>query len=151
MYQARDVMNTKVVTVASDATINETIELLLGNHISGAPVVDSKGNLVGVISEFQLLETIFDPSVRSEKVGDLMTRSVITVHEETLLADVATLFIKHRIRRLPVLDNGRLVGIISRSSLLRYVVQSGDKIVHYLNDVKSFAESHAAELESVAD
>lgn len=151
MYQARDVMTSKVVTVSSEATVSETIDLLLNHHISGAPVVDSRGNLVGVISEFQLLETIFDPTVRNGFVADFMTRSVISVHEETLLADVATLFIKHRIRRMPVVDKGRLVGIISRSNLLRYVVQAGDRIVNYLKDVKSYAESHAAELDSVAN
>jgi CBS-domain-containing membrane protein len=80
-----------------------------------------------------------------------MTRHVISVHEETLLADVATLFIKHRIRRMPVVDKGRLVGIISRSNLLRYVVQSGDIIEDYLKDVKSYAESHAEEFNTLAN
>lgn len=151
MYQARDVMTSKVITVPLDATVSETIVLLLNHHISGAPVVDSKGELVGVISEFQLLETIFDPDVCSGTVADYMTKNVISVQEETLLADVAALFTQHRIRRIPVVNNGRIVGIVSRSNLLRYVVQAGDKITNFLVDVRCYAESHAKELTSVAN
>lgn len=145
MYQASDVMTTNVTTIAPDATVDEAIGVLLENQISGLPVVDARGMLVGMISEFQLLETVFDPQIRNESVRGFMTRDVIAVDDGALLADVASLFIMHRIRRVPVLRDGQLVGLITRRDLLRYVAKAGDQIDTFLNEVRRFATERSKE------
>jgi CBS domain-containing protein len=145
MYQASDVMTTNVTTIAPDATVDEAIGVLLDNQISGLPVVDARGMLVGMISEFQLLETVFDPQIRNESVRGFMTRDVIAVDDGALLADVASLFIMHRIRRVPVLRDGQLVGLITRRDLLRYVAKAGDQIDTFLNEVRRFATERSKE------
>jgi CBS domain-containing protein len=145
MYQASDVMTTNVTTIAPDATVDEAIRVLLDNQISGLPVVDARGMLVGMISEFQLLETVFDPQIRNETVRGFMTRDVIAVDDGALLADVASLFIMHRIRRVPVLRDGQLVGLITRRDLLRYVAKAGDQIDTFLNEVRRFATERSKE------
>lgn len=145
MYQASDVMTSNVTTIAPDATVDEAIRVLLDNHISGLPVVDARGMLVGMISEFQLLETVFDPQIRNESVRGFMTRDVIAVDEGALLADVASLFIMHRIRRVPVLRDGQLVGLITRRDLLRYVAKAGDQIDTFLNEVRRYATERSKE------
>jgi len=145
MYQASYVMTTNVTTIAPDATVDEAIGVLLDNQISGLPVVDARGMLVGMISEFQLLETVFDPQIRNESVRGFMTRDVIAVDDGALLADVASLFIMHRIRRVPVLREGQLVGLITRRDLLRYVAKAGDQIDTFLNEVRRFATERSKE------
>jgi CBS domain-containing protein len=122
MRRARDVMNTNLVAVCADATVEETIRSLLEHHVSGAPIVDEQGYLVGIVSEFQLLEAIYRPEVKQEQVRDLMTKDVITVTEDAALSEVANLLLLHRIRRVPVVRDGKIVGIIARRDLLRCTV-----------------------------
>ena len=123
MFKAQDAMRGKVVTVTPDATVEETIHLLIDRNISGAPVVDGAGQLVGIISEYQLLEVTYDAALAGRHVRDFMTKDVISVRPDTPLGEVVTLFVVHRIRRLPVVQNGRMLGIISRRDVLRYLVQ----------------------------
>lgn len=126
MYRAEDVMTKNVVSVDQDGTVEQAIRTLLEHRISGAPVTDGAGNLVGIISEFQLLEVIYEPEMRTAPVSRLMTRDVLTVDEQTTLSDVANLFVVHRIRRVPVMRDGKVVGLISRRDLLRCVLDAGD-------------------------
>ena len=139
MYSARDVMTAEVIRCPESATVEEATRLLLDNKVSGAPVVDADGNVVGVISEYQLLELVYNPDLRRVPVAQFMTRDVLTVTEQTLLSDVAGMFLEHRIRRLPVLRNGRLVGLISRPDLLRYALDASDEMAEYLGALNSLA------------
>src|SRR4029078_5550170 len=124
MYRARDVMTTDVTTVSPKATVKEAIRTLVANGISGAPVVAEDGALVGIVSEYQLLEVIYDPDTKGLLVEDVMTKSVFSVDESAFLPEVAGLFIVHRIRRVPVLQDGRLVGLITRRDLLNYSLEA---------------------------
>lgn len=139
MYSARDVMSIDLVTISQDATVEEAIREIVAHGISGAPVVDDQGRLVGIISEFQLLEAIYTPEVKTRHVRDFMTREVLTVAEDTILSDAANLMIIHRIRRLPVLRDGEIVGVIARRDLLRYIIEAGDSLEEYLERVQTFA------------
>jgi CBS domain-containing protein len=124
MLTAQQVMHRKVVSVSSNATVEETIRLLRQLDISGAPVVDGDGMLVGIISDFALLGIVYEPEIRTAPVAELMTRDVLTVDEQTPLNEIADLFIRHRIRRVPVVRDGRLVGVVSRPDLLKHVLES---------------------------
>jgi CBS domain-containing protein len=149
MYQVKNAMHSKVVCARPEATVEEAIELLLENHISGAPVIDDGGQLVGIISQFQLLEVMYDPQIKNGRVRDFMTREVLTIDEDALLGTAVNLFVVHRIRRLPVVRLGRVVGVISRSDLLRYFVNTGEQIETFFANLKKasdFAETPAAAL-----
>lgn len=144
MYQAKDTMNSNVVSIHPEASIEQAIQKLLDHNVSGMPVIDASGKLVGVISEFQLLEVVYDPNLKGAEVQGFMTRDVITVDESALLATVASLFIVHRIRRIPVVRDGKVVGVVSRRDLLRYIVETGSKIENFFDELKGCTASNLA-------
>ena len=138
--QAKDIMTVNVISVSEDTPVHEIVGLLLKHRISAAPVVDEGRNVVGIVSEGDLLrpegtsrpqkqrpwwlEAIFTgKTVAYEKAqgrtaGAVMTRSVITVDEDAPLNEIAELLERHHIKRVPVLHDGRLSGIVSRANLL---------------------------------
>ena len=138
--KTQDVMTTNVVSVSEDTPIHEIVGLLLKHRISAVPVVDAAQNVVGMLSEGDLLrpeggsrsgterpwwlEAIFaGKTVEFDKThgrtaGSVMTRNVVTVDSETPLTEVAELLERYHIKRAPVLCNGKLVGIVSRANLL---------------------------------
>lgn len=143
--QARDIMTTPVLTVRRDATVQEVARLLLERHISAVPVVDADGILLGVVSEGDLirradagterhpswwLTLVSDPEddarsyLKSHglRAGDVMTHNVIVATEDTPVPQIAELLEKHRIKRVPVIRDGRVVGIVSRANLLQALV-----------------------------
>jgi CBS domain-containing protein len=124
MLTAGAIMTPDLVTVRPDASIEEAIELILREQISGLPVTDDSGRLVGVITEFALLAVAYDRRVKNHEVSQHMTRELITVEVDDPLSRVADLCIVHRVRRVPVLQEGRLVGIIARRDVLRALVDS---------------------------
>jgi CBS domain-containing protein len=139
---ASDVMVRDVVTVNPDATVQEVAVLLLKNRISGLPVVNAEGKLIGIVTEGDLLhraesgtdvrhsliaslftskESLAAEFVKSHsrKVSDIMTRDVFTASSATSLRDIATLLEKNGIKRIPIVDDGKLVGIVSRANLIQ--------------------------------
>ena len=136
MYTAKQVMQRNVVSLLPAATVEQAIRLLRELGFSGAPVVDRNGTLVGIISEFALLEIVYDPSIRTAPVSRFKTRDVLTVNEDTPLIDIATLFVRHRIRRVPVVRDGRLVGVVSRPDLLSHVLEAGEEVEESLHGMR---------------
>ncbi len=121
MVYAKDIMTGDIITIYPDATVGQAISILLDKRISGLPVVDSEGNLTGIITEFALLAAAYDGKVSQDAVSKHMTKQVMTVDEEATVKSIADLCILHRIRRLPVVRDGKLVGQISRRDVLRAV------------------------------
>ena len=119
MLTAQAVMTEDVVTIRPDSSIQEAIELLLKLGISGLPVTDEEGHLVGIVNEFALLAIAYDDQVREENVSQHMTTDVLTVDADAPVNKVADLCIAHRVRRVPVIKGGRLVGLISRRDVLK--------------------------------
>lgn len=120
--KVRDYMTSDLVTLTSDMDLFRAIDRLLIHQISGAPVLDEHGHLIGLLSEGDCLKGILAGSY-FEEVGGTVA-SVMTVVVETIDADAdivkaAEHFIRMRRRRLPVVDEGRLVGQISRRDILR--------------------------------
>ncbi len=114
----RDVMTTDVVSTTPDESVDEAARLLTFHHVSGLPVCEGD-RVVGVVSEADLI------SKRGATVGDIMTTPVIGVEETTPAVEVAALLTEERIKRVPVLRQGRLVGLIGRSNVVSWVAGQG--------------------------
>jgi CBS domain-containing protein len=142
--RAHQIMTRKVVSVMPEQSVFQAANLMLRNHVSGLPVVDEKGAIVGIVSEGdflrrseigtprsrnRLLGFIFshggaaDDYVREHgrKVSEVMTPSPITVSEDASLSEIVTVMERNHIKRVPVVRDGELVGIVSRSNLLQAV------------------------------
>ena len=132
-------MTSEIATVSPKATVKDAIRTLVAKNISGAPVVAEDGALIGIVSEYQLLEVIYDPDAKGMLVEDVMTRSVFSVDESAFLPEVASLFIVHRIRRVPVLKDGRLVGLVARRDLLNYSIEAEEEIESLFGRVRAVA------------
>jgi len=149
--QARDVMTTSVVTVGPDAGVGEIAKLLLGHRISGVPVVDAEARLLGIVTEGDLmrrpeieterqrswwLRILADPrdiakeyaQSHGTRARDVMTAQVITVAEDAPLGEIARLLEERRIKRVPVVRDGKLVGIVSRANLLQGLAARSDAV-----------------------
>jgi CBS domain-containing protein len=125
----REVMNNCVVTLRTDDTLISAVELLSKHDVSGAPVVAEDGHIVGFISEPDLMDVLFDESARSSPVSAYMNGDVYAVAPDDSIASATSMFALYNVRRLPVTDNGKLVGIVTRRDLLRYAL-SGDETVN---------------------
>ncbi len=124
MLNAEQIMTSNVVTIRPEALVKDAIELLLNCRISGLPVVDEAGTLVGMITEYALLAMAYDSQVTDQTVAEHMTRDVISVECDTPANGVADQFIVHRVRRLAVTHKGRLVGLVSRVDVLRALYEA---------------------------
>ena len=119
---ARDYMATDVVALKPETELHRAMRVLLDNDISGAPVVDGQGNLVGLLTEKDCFTAAFEASYHRELTGAVsqyMTTSVETMGAETEIVEVVERFLHSRYRRFPVVVDGRLVGQISRRDVLR--------------------------------
>lgn len=117
-------MATELITFTPDTLIGTAIQSFLNNKISGAPVVDNSGNLVGILSEKDCLGTLLESSYYNNPSGyvkDYMSVKITSINLYDSLSEVAQKFLDLRFRRFPVLDNGKLVGQISRRDVLKAV------------------------------
>jgi CBS domain-containing protein len=121
IFQVKRAMTTNVITIDPDATVDDACAMLLRHHISGLPVVDSDRRLVGIISERDLLELFSDSSCETHLISKYMQRKVLTVTEDDHLTDVVDLFVRQGFRRIPVVCGDKLVGVISRRDLIRFI------------------------------
>jgi CBS domain-containing protein len=151
VMKARDVMTTPVVTTKPTASVKDVAKLFLQRHISAVPVVDDKGKVVGIISESDLMRrgesgtewqrpwwlTLMTGEQRlaedyikahATKVADVMTSKVITATPDTPLEEIAGVLEKNGIKRVPVVHNGDLVGIVSRANLVQAMASRGSKL-----------------------
>ncbi len=145
--KARDIMKKEVVTVTPQTSVEDLGRLFIEKDISGAPVIDDKGELYGIVTENDLISKerrfhiptiirIFDALIPLESdaavereirkmaaatAGDICTREVVTVDEETSLNDIATIMTEKRIHLLPVLREGKLVGIVGKKDVIRAI------------------------------
>ena len=144
--KAADVMTSNVISIEPNASILQAIRLMLQHRISGLPVTDTSGAVVGILTEGDLLrrnetgtqrrrprwlEFLVGPGrlateyvhASGRKVHEVMTRDVHSIGEESKLDEVVALMERHRIKRLPVLKDKKLVGIVSRANLIRALAQ----------------------------
>lgn len=123
--KVRDYMTTKLITFRPDVDLFEAIETLKNNRISGAPVVDGNGQMVGILSEGDCLTAIIKDIYYEEaggKVSDYMSTEIATIGPEDDIVDIAVKFQKQKRKRFPVLEDGELVGQLSQRDVLRAVL-----------------------------
>jgi len=147
---AKDIMTKKVITISKDATLAELAKLLIKNKISGVPVVDEKGELVGIVTEadliikesnlpfplsfsFAFLES-YESYTKSTKeyletrVKEVMSTNVKTAREDMPISKVVNIMINNNINRLPILNNdGKLTGIITRADIIKSIIKKSEK------------------------
>ena len=114
MIPVKEVMTRNVITFREDTPVDEVAKTLSSKHITGAPVVAAEGHVVGIISETDVF------SKRGKVARDIMSPRVISVTEETGIDEAARLLIGERIRRVPVIRGGKMVGLLSRSDVLEF-------------------------------
>jgi CBS domain-containing protein len=166
----RDVMTPRVLSVAPDESIFVAAQLMLQRRISGLPVIDGRGDLVGIVSEGDFLrraetaterkrpkwmEFLLGPGrladeyvkISSRKVRDVMTDEVRTVTPDSPLEDVVRLMERHHIKRVPVTEGGKVVGIVTRANLLHAMASFVSEIAPSSADDTSIRKQLIAELE----
>ncbi len=126
-------MASRLITFRPETPIHAAIDTILKRKISGAPVVDADYNLVGMLSEVDCLKILVENSYSSQPntgslVSEYMSKNIITIDASKTVVDAAYIFVKQGIKRLPVLEKGKLVGQISRRDVLRAVQNMGPKI-----------------------
>jgi CBS domain-containing protein len=167
--KAADVMTPNVVTVPPDAPITQAVRIMLQHHISGLPVVDAGGNLVGIVTEADLLhrvelgtqrrrsrwlEFLIGPGrladeythASGRKVHEVMTRDVHAVNEDAPLDEIVHLMERRRVKRLPVLRGKALAGIVTRANLMRALASFAREVRPAAADDRAIREQLLAEL-----
>ncbi|TMD89198.1 MAG: CBS domain-containing protein [Chloroflexi bacterium] len=117
---AQDIMTRKVYTIRSDASAQEAAQLLDQHRISGLPVVDEGSDIIGIVTEADIISKVDKEGLR---VSDIMSTEVISVNEETAASEIALLLTERKIKRVPVVQDGKLVGIVSRADIVHAVAQ----------------------------
>lgn len=116
---AKDIMTSTVITAKEDMFVTDVMKLLLRWHISGVPVVDNDGMLLGIITEHDVMNFALSGDAASTKASEVMTKKVETYTPDTLVVEIVNHFASQQIRRVPVVENGKVVGIISRRDIVR--------------------------------
>jgi CBS domain-containing protein len=112
---AKEIMTRDIITVAPELTIRKLAMTLVKNQISGAPVAGKNGKMVGIVSEADIV------AKKGKDVKAIMSKKVISVVEDTPVEEIAQLMTKHKIKRLPVMNSGKVVGIVSRADIVNAI------------------------------
>ena len=135
MATIRQIMNERAVAVHVDDTVLKAIEALTREHTSSLPVVDDDGAVLGMISELAMIDVVFEQGVRDAVVANYMTSNVPCVEPDDSLARVAQLFALYSFRRLPVVENGKLVGMATCRDLLNYALRTREVLAEPLMEL----------------
>ena len=147
--RAEDIMHQEVITIKEDTKVEEIAKILSDHNISGAPVVDADDRIVGIVTEGDLLHKLTNPRVpgfmgllggiiyfngveryredfkklAALKAAEIMTTNVVTVNRNADIKELASIMVEQGIKRLPVVENDRVVGIISRADIIKTMAQ----------------------------
>ncbi len=119
MTKAKDIMKKKVITVRDNAKVEEASKLLIEKKLSGIPVVDKNQNLVGFVSEKDIIQAIGSKDFLKKSVRGVMTRDLTTADENASLDYISEVFAEKPLRRVPIVRGRKIVGIISRKDVIK--------------------------------
>ena len=141
MFTIENVMTKDVITVKKDTPIQKTIRIMIENNITGLPVVDDHMQLVGIISEKDIMILLYNVGSRTGKVEDFMTRNVVCFMLEDSLAEVCECLLKNHFRRVPIVTGPKkkLVGIVTRKNIVRSIFECQD----FFRDTPHEYDKHA--------
>ena len=132
MIPVNKVMTKEVITVRADTPIYDALHLLKVNKISGLPVIKDDRTLIGMLTEKDVLQILINPKVAvNATVEQYMTRKLVTFVEEDDIIDICKFFIRMPFRRVPIVRDGKLVGIVSRRDIVGLILQMRDEISDY--------------------
>ncbi len=155
MFEIENIMTKEVITVKRDTAIQETIKIMVENNITGLPVVDDQMQLIGVISEKDIMMLLYDVGSRTGKVEDFMTKNVVSFDQDDSLADVCDCLLKNHFRRVPIVTGPKkkLVGIISRKNIVQSIFQYQDffRDTPYMEDELANAKAQIELMKSTND
>ena len=109
---AKDVMTRDIITVSPSTKVKDVAMILIKNQISGAPVADKNGNILGIVSEADIV------AKKGKDAKSIMSKKVVSVREDASVEEIAQLMITHAIKRVPVTDGGKIMGIVSRADIV---------------------------------
>jgi CBS domain-containing protein len=119
MLKAKDIMSQTVTTIRSDGTLLDAIQLLVCKEISGLPVVNEQGKMIGIITEKDILNFVFSGNLKNTRVADVMSKEVVSFSPETSVDTIALAVGQNKFRRVPIVDGDKVVGIVSRRDIIR--------------------------------
>ncbi|MDP8314075.1 MAG: CBS domain-containing protein [Candidatus Celaenobacter antarcticus] len=122
LLKAKDIMMKEVITIGPDILLKKAIKKLLENEISSMPVVDDTGEMVGIISCVDILNLAFDGYLSNTKVEMVMTKNVVYFKPDTNVEEIAFAISKNHFHRIPIVKDGRIVGIVSRRDIIKSVL-----------------------------
>jgi len=125
---ARDIMTRNVYTTSAEASVQEVAQLLSRKNISGVPVIDKDGKMIGIVTEADIIGKVDREGLCA---ADIMSPEIIAVDEETRVGEIAMHLTEHRIKRVPVVQHGKLVGIVCRADIVHAVAQGHLIIRHW--------------------
>ncbi|MGA1867418.1 MAG: CBS domain-containing protein [bacterium] len=120
MLGIKSIMTKEVIAITKDCPIYKAIEILLTNQITGMPVVEDNMHLLGILTEKDLLRVLYDSKCTS--ISDLMTKEIVTFDENDDLVDLVKCLIEKNFRRIPITSKGKVVGIVSRTDIIRCIL-----------------------------
>lgn len=121
MIKAKAIMKTNVLSVTKDADIYAAIRTMVTNNVTGLPVIDANHLLVGIVTEKDVLRLLYNIEDKPGRVEDYMTTHVVSFDQEDDLTVIAENLTANHFRRVPILDKGELVGIVSRKDIIRRI------------------------------
>ena len=132
MIPVKKIMTKEVVTVKTDTRIIDALNLLTKNEISGLPVVDENMHLVGILTEKDVLRILLNSNVSTKAtVSEFMSRKVTSFKEDDNVTDVCTFFIKNPIRRVPIVRDKKVIGIVSRRDIIKLILEARNEIFDF--------------------
>ena len=123
MFKLKSIMEKPVIAVRKDASVYEAMDVLRKHNITGTPVTNEDWTLAGIITEKDLLRFLYATTTDEPKVEDFMTKDVVSFDVEDSMISVADCFMKNDFRRVPILENGKVVGIISKKDIIDYILK----------------------------
>jgi len=121
--KAADIMTTNVITAKKNMVLTDIIALLLRWHISALPIVDDEDKMVGIVSEIDLVNLTFDGNAADTIAEEIMVTDIVSFSPNTELADLVQSFSKRHLRRVPIIDKVKVVGIVSHRDILREMLR----------------------------
>lgn len=122
MSTAKEVMETDLITVSENTPIYRAMRILVENAITGAPVVGENSRLLGIVSEKDMLQVLYAPHMGDGLVMDIMSTNLVCFEEDDDLVDIVEVMIEGRFRRVPIVRGEKIVGLITRSDVMRHIL-----------------------------